>query len=58
MVDDSGRARYFADTAEAAPVLLAVIQVQSITALGRPVSGSFRIRSPAMYGSPLAWFPG
>ena len=44
----SGRARCLAATAVAAPVRWAVIQVQSITAMGTPVSGSLRIRSPVM----------
>ena len=44
----SGRARYFAATAVAAPVRWAVIQVQSITHSGIPVSGSFKIISPLM----------
>jgi len=44
----SGRARYLAATTVAAPVRCAVIQVQSITASGTPVSGSLRIRRPVM----------
>ena len=57
-VELSGRARYLAATAVAAPVRIAVIHVQSITAVGMPVSASLRISSPLMYGSPFAWFCG
>ena len=44
----SGRARYLAATAVAAPVRCAVIQVASMIAVGRPVSGSLRISRPLM----------
>ena len=54
----SGRAKCLAATAVAAPVRMAVIQVQSITATGTPVSGSLRINSPLIYGSPLGRLSG
>ena len=41
-----------------APVRMAVIQAQSITASGTPVSGSLRTSRPVMYGSPFAGFGG
>ena len=42
------RGHFFAATAEAAPVLTPVIQVQSMTDKGRPVSTSLRTKSPEM----------
>jgi len=54
----SGRARYFAESADAAAVRKAVIHVQSMTAYGMPVSTSFSTSSPVMYGRPRAWFSG
>ena len=41
-----------------APVRMAVIQAQSITARGTPVPGSLSTSSPVMYGSPLAGLGG
>ena len=52
MTEDSGRARRRPAMALAAPVRLAVIQTQSMTATGRPVAVSFRMSSPVMYGRP------
>jgi hypothetical protein len=57
-VFESGRARYFAATAVAAPVRIAVIQVASITEIGKPVAGSFRIIRPEMYGNSRLKFSG
>ena len=42
------RARYFAEMPALAPVRMAVIQAQSITASGTPVSGSLRTSRPVM----------
>ena len=39
-------------TNSVAPVRIAVIHVQSMTASGMPVTSSFRINRPVMYGSP------
>ena len=50
----SGRARYLAEMPALAPVRMAVIQAQSMTAIGTPVSGSFSTSRPVMYGRPLA----
>ncbi len=52
MTEDSGRARRRPAMALAAPVRLAVIQTQSMTATGRPVAVSFRMSRPVMYGRP------
>src|SRR3972149_6811386 len=52
----SALAKYLAATALAAPVRLAVIQVQSMTATGKPVSGSLRMSRPLMVGRPRAGF--
>jgi hypothetical protein len=49
--DESGRARYFAATAEAAAVRLIVISIESSTASGRPLSPSQSRISPWMVGS-------
>ena len=54
----SDRARYFAEMPALAPVRMAVIQAQSITARGTPVSGSLSTSRPAMYGSPFAGLGG
>ena len=54
----SARARYFAEMPALAPVRMAVIQAQSITARGIPVSGSLSTSRPVMYGSPLAGLGG
>ena len=58
MTEDSGRASRRPAMALAAPVRLAVIQTQSMTAMGSPVAVSFRISSPVMYGSPRLKFSG
>ncbi len=50
MTEDSGRARRRAAMALAAPVRLAVIQTQSMTASGRPVAVSFRIKQAGDVG--------
>jgi hypothetical protein len=42
------RARYLAEIPALAPVRMAVIQAQSITASGTPVSQSLRTSSPVM----------
>ena len=41
-----------------APVRIAVIHVQSMTAYGRPVSTSLSTSRPEMYGRPRDWFSG
>jgi len=53
---ESFRARYFAATALAAPVRIAVTHAQSMTLRGIPVSGSFKMSSPSTYGNPLSRF--
>ena len=55
---ESCLARCLAAMAVAAPVLFAVIQVQSITLMGKPVSVSFKISSPDMYGKLCLGFSG
>jgi hypothetical protein len=54
----SDLASRLAATAVAAPVRIAVIQLASITDIGIPLSGSFRISRPEMYGSPLVGLSG
>ncbi len=55
---ESCLARCLAAMAVAAPVRLAVIHVQSITLMGKPVSVSFKMSSPDMYGKPCLGFSG
>jgi Tfp pilus assembly protein PilX len=51
-VSASRRARYFAATAVEAAVRNAVIDIESITASGRPLTASQRTTTPCIVGNP------
>ena len=51
IVSQSSRARYFAATAVAAAVRIAVIEIESMMASGRPFAASNRITAPWIVGS-------
>ena len=57
-VSDSGRARYLAATAVAAPVRMAVIQVQSITASGNASLVVVEDQQAGDVRQPDLWFSG
>jgi len=57
-ISELSLARSLMARAPAAAVLMEVRCVASMTAMGKPVSGSTRIRVAITVGSPLALFPG
>ena len=58
IIFESLLARYFAAIPPAAPVLISVSQVPSITAIGAPVSAEIRTISAITVGSPIVGFSG